>query len=120
LYGGQEVFLNEANDLASGVIEDLLGELKLLEEQQQFATQAVLSLRLLDVITLYSDLGEPSLLRLSVNLWHLAQRHSDAIDRKALVSKNTQLITLYKINYSVLIYIFRSSNGWTCTNSEAV
>jgi hypothetical protein len=43
---------------------------------------------LFDVVVNFGDLDEPSLLKLSVNLWNLVLKQSGSVSNKSLVKKN--------------------------------
>ncbi|CAG0921980.1 unnamed protein product [Notodromas monacha] len=87
LYGGQGTFLQEVEDLASGLLEDLLGKLKECEDQQAYQRQMDMGVRMLDTLTQFADLREPALVKLAVNLWNLVQRNGGAVGQKLLVRR---------------------------------
>lgn len=80
LYGADPKFINEINDLATGIVEDVLVALKLMSEKPK--TQATIALELFERVACKSDLDDGKLFSLAVNLWHLSIKNRQMVDTR--------------------------------------
>uniref|UniRef100_A0A452TQR7 VPS35 endosomal protein-sorting factor-like n=1 Tax=Ursus maritimus TaxID=29073 RepID=A0A452TQR7_URSMA len=80
LYGGDSKFLAENNKLCETVMAQILEHLKTLAKDE-VGRQSSLGLSFFNSILAHGDLRNNRLNQLSVNLWHLAQRHGCADTR---------------------------------------
>ncbi|XP_073648355.1 VPS35 endosomal protein-sorting factor-like isoform X3 [Tursiops truncatus] len=81
LYGGDSKFLAENNKLCETVMAQILEHLKTLAKDEALKRQSSLGLSFFNSILAHGDLRSNRLNQLSVNLWHLAQRHGCADTR---------------------------------------
>uniref|UniRef100_A0A286XNX2 VPS35 endosomal protein-sorting factor-like n=1 Tax=Cavia porcellus TaxID=10141 RepID=A0A286XNX2_CAVPO len=81
LYGGDVKFLAENNKLCETVMAQILEHLKTLAKDEALKRQSLLGLSFFNSILAHGDLRNNKLNQLSVNLWHLAQRHGCADTR---------------------------------------
>ncbi|XP_069342976.1 VPS35 endosomal protein-sorting factor-like isoform X4 [Eulemur rufifrons] len=81
LYGGDSKFLAENNKLCETVMAQILEHLKTLAKDEALKRQSLLGLSFFNSILAHGDLRNNKLNQLSVNLWHLAQRHGCADTR---------------------------------------
>ncbi|XP_039111823.1 VPS35 endosomal protein-sorting factor-like isoform X4 [Hyaena hyaena] len=81
LYGGDTKFLAENNKLCETVMAQILEHLKTLAKDEALKRQSSLGLSFFNSILAHGDLRNNRLNQLSVNLWHLAQRHGCADTR---------------------------------------
>ncbi|XP_073071599.1 VPS35 endosomal protein-sorting factor-like isoform X7 [Manis javanica] len=81
LYGGDSKFLAENNKLCETVMAQILEHLKTLAKDEALKRQSSLGLSFFNSILAHGDLRNNRLNQLSVNLWHLAQRHGCADTR---------------------------------------
>uniref|UniRef100_A0A8C5VKZ5 VPS35 endosomal protein-sorting factor-like n=1 Tax=Microcebus murinus TaxID=30608 RepID=A0A8C5VKZ5_MICMU len=81
LYGGDSKFLAENNKLCETVMAQILEHLKTLARDEALKRQSLLGLSFFNSILAHGDLRNNKLNQLSVNLWHLAQRHGCADTR---------------------------------------
>ncbi|XP_040829229.1 VPS35 endosomal protein-sorting factor-like isoform X5 [Ochotona curzoniae] len=81
LYGGDSKFLAENNKLCETVMAQILEHLKTLAKEEALKRQSLLGLSFFNSILAHGDLRNNKLNQLSVNLWHLAQRHGCADTR---------------------------------------
>uniref|UniRef100_I3NAW9 VPS35 endosomal protein-sorting factor-like n=1 Tax=Ictidomys tridecemlineatus TaxID=43179 RepID=I3NAW9_ICTTR len=81
LYGGDSKFLAENNKLCETVMAQILEHLKTLAKDEALKRQSLLGLSFFNSIIAHGDLRNNKLNQLSVNLWHLAQRHGCADTR---------------------------------------
>ncbi|XP_054431453.1 VPS35 endosomal protein-sorting factor-like isoform X2 [Pteronotus mesoamericanus] len=81
LYGGDSKFLTENNKLCETAMAQVLEHLKTLAKDDALKRQSLLGLSFFNSILAHGDLRNNRLNQLSVNLWHLAQRHGYADTR---------------------------------------
>ncbi|MEJ1273914.1 VPS35 endosomal protein sorting factor like [Cricetulus griseus] len=81
LYGGDSKFLAENSKLCEAVMAQILEHLKTLAKDEALKRQSSLGLSFFNSILAHGDLRNNKLNQLSVNLWHLAQRHGCADTR---------------------------------------
>ncbi|XP_036290319.1 VPS35 endosomal protein-sorting factor-like isoform X3 [Pipistrellus kuhlii] len=81
LYGGDSKFLAENNKLCEMVMTQILEHLRALAKDEALKRQSLLGLSFFNSILAHGDLRNNRLNQLSVNLWHLAQRHGYADTR---------------------------------------
>ncbi|GAB1292599.1 VPS35 endosomal protein-sorting factor-like [Apodemus speciosus] len=81
LYGGDSKFLAENSKLCEAVMAQILEHLKTLAKDEALKRQSLLGLSFFNSILAHGDLRNNKLNQLSVNLWHLAQRHGCADTR---------------------------------------
>uniref|UniRef100_A0A8C8ZSB4 VPS35 endosomal protein-sorting factor-like n=1 Tax=Prolemur simus TaxID=1328070 RepID=A0A8C8ZSB4_PROSS len=81
LYGGDSKFLAENNKLCETVMAQILEHLKTLAKDEALKRQSLVGLSFFNSILAHGDLRNNKLNQLSVNLWHLAQRHGCADTR---------------------------------------
>ncbi|XP_045704809.1 VPS35 endosomal protein-sorting factor-like isoform X2 [Phyllostomus hastatus] len=81
LYGGDSKFLAENNKLCETAMAQVLQHLKTLAKDEALKRQSLLGLSFFNSILAHGDLRNNRLNQLSVNLWHLAQRHGYADTR---------------------------------------
>uniref|UniRef100_A0AAA9TBW4 VPS35 endosomal protein-sorting factor-like n=2 Tax=Bos TaxID=9903 RepID=A0AAA9TBW4_BOVIN len=84
LYGGDSKFLAENNKLCETVMAQILEHLKTLAKDEALKRQSSLGLSFFNSILAHGDLRNNRLNQLSVNLWHLAQRHG-CVDTRTMV-----------------------------------
>uniref|UniRef100_A0A0K8V8T8 UPF0505 protein CG8202 n=2 Tax=Bactrocera latifrons TaxID=174628 RepID=A0A0K8V8T8_BACLA len=89
LYGHDQKYLTEVNNICSQVIDDILVQLKILGSKRQLRTQATLALDLFLRIIRYANLSREKTFQLAVNLWHLAAKAESHINVK-LISHTIQ------------------------------
>jgi hypothetical protein len=85
LYGSDEKFVDEINQMCSKVMEELLSYLKYLNTSNELDKQSILAFELFVRMIIRIDLTRPSLLHIAVNLWNLSQKHN-TVDSKLKVS----------------------------------
>uniref|UniRef100_A0A8C9K4I1 VPS35 endosomal protein-sorting factor-like n=1 Tax=Panthera tigris altaica TaxID=74533 RepID=A0A8C9K4I1_PANTA len=121
LYGGDTKFLAENNKLCETVMAQILEHLKTLAKDEALKRQSSLGLSFFNSILAHGDLRNNRLNQLSVNLWHLAQRHGCA-DTRTMVRlwehggpgerhKPTGQSTAGLNTTSVLIFLFFPLNN---------
>ncbi|XP_037019323.2 VPS35 endosomal protein-sorting factor-like isoform X1 [Artibeus jamaicensis] len=81
LYGGDSKFLAENNKLCETAMAQILEHLRTLAKDEALKRQSLLGLSFFNSILAHGDLRNNRLNQLSVNLWHLAQRHGYADTR---------------------------------------
>ncbi|XP_070269831.1 VPS35 endosomal protein-sorting factor-like isoform X2 [Myotis yumanensis] len=81
LYGGDSKFLAENNKLCETVMVQILEHLRALAKDEALKRQSLLGLSFFNSILAHGDLRNNRLNQLSVNLWHLVQRHGYADTR---------------------------------------
>uniref|UniRef100_A0A8I6AHK5 VPS35 endosomal protein-sorting factor-like n=5 Tax=Rattus norvegicus TaxID=10116 RepID=A0A8I6AHK5_RAT len=81
LYGGDSRFLAENSKLCEAAMVQILEHLKTLAKDEALKRQSLLGLSFFNSILAHGDLRNNKLNQLSVNLWHLAQRHGCADTR---------------------------------------
>ncbi|XP_039948158.1 VPS35 endosomal protein sorting factor-like isoform X2 [Bactrocera neohumeralis] len=89
LYGHDQKYLTEVNNICVQVIDDILVQLKILGSKRQLRTQATLALDLFLRIIRYANLSREKTFQLAVNLWILAAKAESHIDVK-LISHTIQ------------------------------
>ncbi|XP_011208196.2 VPS35 endosomal protein sorting factor-like isoform X3 [Bactrocera dorsalis] len=89
LYGHDQKYLTEVNNICVQVIDDILVQLKILGSNRQLRTQATLALDLFLRIIRYANLSREKTFQLAVNLWLLAVKAESHIDVK-LISHTLQ------------------------------
>lgn len=86
LYGHDQKYLTEVNNICVQVIDDILVQLKILGSKRQLRTQATLALELFLRIVRYANLSREKTFQLAVNLWLLAVKAESHIDVKLIVN----------------------------------
>lgn len=80
LYGSDSKFINEINELSSGVLNELLKMLQAMIERPKL--QCLASLELFERVATKSDLCDDKMFTLAVNLWNLSIKNRQVIDGK--------------------------------------
>ncbi|KAM5227979.1 VPS35 endosomal protein-sorting factor-like isoform 4-T4 [Ctenodactylus gundi] len=75
LYGGDSKFLAENSKVCEAVVARILERLRAPAADEALRRQSLLGLSFFNSILAHGDLRNNKLNQLSVNLWHLAQRH---------------------------------------------
>jgi hypothetical protein len=81
LYGSDLKFINEINEIATGVLEELLQILQRMSERPKFQCQTALDL--FERVALKADLCDDKLFELAVKLWNLSMKNRHAIDSRS-------------------------------------
>lgn len=80
LYGADQKFINEINQIASEVSDLLLDNLKDLNDRPSL--QSKVALDFFEKVITKADLTEDKLCTLALNLWNLSLKHRHQIDKK--------------------------------------
>lgn len=80
LYGSDPKFINEINDICSGIVEELLAELKTLSDKPKL--QGSLALELFERVTTAADLRDDQMFQLAIKLWNLSIKSRHLVDLK--------------------------------------
>lgn len=78
LYGADPKFINEVNEIATGVLEELLVMMKTLSDSVKL--QCSIAIELFDRVTTKADLRDEKILQLAMNLWNLTVKNHQIID----------------------------------------
>ena len=70
LYGADVKFINEINEISTGLLSDLLQELQRMSERPK--QQCQMALDLFERVAMKSDLCDDKMFTLAVNLWNLS------------------------------------------------
>lgn len=71
LYGNDLKFINEVNELATGILSDLLVMLQAMSSERP-KLQSIISLELFERVATKSDLTDDKMFQLAINLWNLS------------------------------------------------
>lgn len=80
LYGSDPKFINEVNEIATGVVEDLLVMLKTYGDKVML--QCSIALELFERVATKADLCDEKILQLAMNLWNLTVKHRHLMESK--------------------------------------
>lgn len=80
LYGADPKFINEVNEIATGVVEDLLIMLQTFGDKVKL--QCSIALELFERIATKGDLRDDKIFQLSLNLWNLTVKHRQVMESK--------------------------------------
>lgn len=78
LYGADPKFINEVNEIATSVLEELLEMMKTLSDKVKL--QCSIAIDLFDRVTTKADLRDEKILQLALNLWNLTLKNRQYID----------------------------------------
>lgn len=81
LYGADPKFINEINDIATGIVEELLVMLKSLSEKIKL--QSFIAFEIFERVATKADLRDDKILQLALNLWNLTLKNRHAMEPKA-------------------------------------
>jgi hypothetical protein len=71
LYGNDPKFVNEVNELATGILNDLLVMLQAMSSERP-KLQSIISLELFERVATKADLTDDKMFQLAINLWNLS------------------------------------------------
>lgn len=80
LYGADPKFINEVNELATGVMEELLVMMKALSDKVKL--QCAIAIELFERVATKVDLRDDKILQLALNLWNLTYKNRQAMEPK--------------------------------------
>lgn len=80
LYGSDPKFINEINEISSGIVEELLTELKMLSDKPKL--QGALALELFERVSTAADLRDDQMFQLAMKLWNLSVKSRHLVDLK--------------------------------------
>jgi hypothetical protein len=78
LYGADPKFINEVNEIATGVLEELLVMMKALSDKPKL--QCAIAIDLFERVTTKADLREEKILQLALNLWNLTIKNRQVME----------------------------------------
>lgn len=81
LYGADPKFVNEINELATEVVEELLAKMKQLSDKANL--QSSIALDLFERIATRADLQDDKVFQLALNLWNLSIKNRNSLEPKA-------------------------------------
>lgn len=74
LYGNDPKFVNEVNELVTGILNDLLIMLQAMSSEQP-KLQSIISLELFERVATKADLTDDKMFTLAINLWNLSVKN---------------------------------------------
>lgn len=74
LYGNDPKFINEVNELATGILNDLLVMLQAMSSERP-KLQSIISLELFERVATKADLTDDKMFTLAINLWNLSVKN---------------------------------------------
>ena len=80
LYGSDPKFINEINEISTGIVEELLTMLKSLADKPK--VQSAIALELFQRVTTKADLLDDQIAQLALNLWNLSLKNRNQLDTK--------------------------------------
>lgn len=80
LYGSDPKFINEINEIATEVIEELLAMMKTLSDKAKL--QCAIALELFERIITRADLLDAKIFQLALNLWNLTLKNRNSLEPK--------------------------------------
>lgn len=80
LYGADPKFINEINELATGIVDELLLMLKTYSDKVKL--QCSIALELFERVSTKADLRDDKVFQLAVNLWNLTIKNRQAMEPK--------------------------------------
>lgn len=80
LYGADPKFINEINEIATGVVEELLVMLKTLSDKVKL--QCSVAIELFERVATKADLRDEKIFQLALNLWNLTAKHRQMMEPK--------------------------------------
>lgn len=78
LYGADQKFINEVNEIATGVLDELLMMMKALSDKVKL--QCTVAAELFNRVTTKADLRDDKILQLALNLWNLTVKNRQFMD----------------------------------------
>lgn len=78
LYGADPKFINEINEIATTIVDELLGLLKTYSDKVKL--QCSIALELFERVATKADLNDDKIFQLAVNLWNLTIKNRQAIE----------------------------------------
>lgn len=82
LYGADVKFINEINEISTGLLIELLQTLQRLSTEQRLKQQCQMALDLFERVATKADLCDDKMFTLAVNLWNLSIKNRHLIDGK--------------------------------------
>lgn len=98
LYGWDPKFLNEVNKMSTIILDEILNHLKMLGVKEQYKKQSAIALDLFLRVVLKSNLNQPDLADLALNLWNLSQKNGCMDNKLAVSIENNYLENLTYIS----------------------
>lgn len=80
LYGADPKFINEVEEIATGVVDELLMMLKTYSDKVKL--QCSIALELFERVATKADLRDDKIFQLSLNLWNLTVKHRHVMESK--------------------------------------
>lgn len=80
LYGTDPKFINEINEIASGVVEELLVVLKTFSDKVKL--QCSVAFELFERVATKADLRDDKIFQLALNLWNLTVKNRHVVESK--------------------------------------
>ena len=80
LYGADPKFINEINEIATGIVEELLVTLKTYSDKVKL--QCSIALELFERVATKADLTDDKIFQLSLNLWNLTVKNRQVMEPK--------------------------------------
>lgn len=81
LYGADPKFINEINEIATGIVEDMLEILKVTSDKTKL--QCLIALELFERVATKADLHDDKIFQLALNLWNLTIKNRQHVEPKA-------------------------------------
>jgi hypothetical protein len=80
LYGADPKFINEINEIATGIMEELLIMMKALGDNVKL--QCTIAIELFERVAIKADLRDDKILQLALNLWNLTVKNRQVMEPK--------------------------------------
>lgn len=80
LYGADPKFINEVNEIATGVMEELLVMMKALSDNAKI--QCAIAIELFERVATKADLLDDKIIQLALNLWNLTIKNRQVMEPK--------------------------------------
>lgn len=80
LYGADPKFINEVEEIATGVVDELLMMLKTYSDKVKL--QCSIALELFERVATQADLRDDKVFQLALNLWNLTMKHRHVMESK--------------------------------------
>jgi NhaP-type Na+/H+ and K+/H+ antiporter len=91
LYGSDPKFINEINELATSVLNDLLAMLQAMSTDRP-RLQSVIALELFERVATKADLTDDNLCKLAINLWNLSVKNRQDSKMHTKIYQHVQFV----------------------------
>lgn len=91
LYGNDPKFINEINELATSVLNDLLTMLQAMSSDRP-KLQSIIALELFERVATKADLTDDNLCKLAVNLWNLSLKNRQDSKMHVKIYQHVQFV----------------------------